>query len=219
SGVLCEYFSAKRAWPDSCPGTKRFALHGASLSASRLKSWTSVTLALPGMVAHKVTGLASASVHARPASADAPGGEAVPGALITRAGRIAATGRLATGGLPEQGVTKLQQRGRQRRGARDDGGKHGIGHGDRHLKAPGGNATTVARRGAARGGKSRYWSQAALLPQCDASADARGRLSSQPSRGRMSCPSSCNPSLVRRHRMSSAVRANSSRVRYSTSRS
>src|SRR5204862_84429 len=92
----------KRAWPDSCPGTKRFALHGASLSASRLKSWTSVTLALPGMVAHKVMGLASASVHARPASADAPGGEAVPGALTTNAG---------------------------------------------------GNATTVARRGAARGRK------------------------------------------------------------------
>src|SRR5438477_3315276 len=60
---------------------------------------------------------------------------------------------LATGGLPQQGGTQLQQRGRQRRGARDDGGKHGIGHGDRHLKAPGGNATTVARRGAARGRK------------------------------------------------------------------
>src|SRR6202035_1630042 len=94
-GALCEYFSANRACPDSCPGAKRFALQAASLSASRLKSSTSVTLALPGMVAHSVTGLASASVHARAAgvatSADTPGGEAVPGALITSAGRQAAT--------------------------------------------------------------------------------------------------------------------------------
>src|ERR1700739_3939756 len=86
SGALCENFSANRAWPDSSPGTKRFALHGASLSASRLKSCTSVTLALAGMVAHTVTGLASASVHARPAPAEAAGGEAVPGALVSTAG-------------------------------------------------------------------------------------------------------------------------------------
>jgi len=48
-------------------------LHGASESAARLKSATSLTLALPGMVAHSVTGLASASVHARACSRRADG--------------------------------------------------------------------------------------------------------------------------------------------------
>src|SRR5580704_2267352 len=95
SGALWAYFSAKRACPDSCPATKRLALQGVSLSTRRLKSSTSVTLALAGIVAHSVTGLASASVQARvagvAASADTPGGVLVPGGVTTTAGRQAAT--------------------------------------------------------------------------------------------------------------------------------
>ena len=77
SGALSVYFSAKRACPDSCPGSARLALQAASESAGRLNSATSVTVALPGIVAHSVTAFASASVHA-PA-----GGTASPAAADT----------------------------------------------------------------------------------------------------------------------------------------
>ena len=82
-GVRC----ANRACPDSCPGRKRLALQAASESAARLKSATSVTVALPGMVAHSVTALASASVHT--AAADAASVAAVPagGGRARRAGQ------------------------------------------------------------------------------------------------------------------------------------
>src|SRR5215469_5642904 len=95
SGELSVYFSAKRAWPASWPRSRRLALQGASDSATWLKSATSVMLACAGMVAHSVTGLASASVQVRgaggAASVAAPGGELAPGGLTINAGRHAAT--------------------------------------------------------------------------------------------------------------------------------
>jgi len=86
-GALCEYFSANRACP--IPAGHEWFASRVHRVREPLESWTFVTLALPGMVAHMRHGLASASVHARAAgaatSADTPGGEAVPGALITNA--------------------------------------------------------------------------------------------------------------------------------------
>ena len=59
---LSTYLSVKRAWrAESWPGSIR--LHGVSESAGRANSSTSVTDALVGIVAHRVTMLASVSVH------------------------------------------------------------------------------------------------------------------------------------------------------------
>src|ERR1700739_4393006 len=86
------YLSAKRACPTSLPGLSRLLLQGVSELTSRAKTSTSVTLALLGMVAHRVMVLASVSVHAGEAgggggSAETPGGDAVPGVFTTSAGR------------------------------------------------------------------------------------------------------------------------------------
>src|SRR2546429_2827316 len=71
---LSEYLSANRACPDSCPGSSRLVLQGVSASAARLKSCTSVTLALAGIVAQSVTELASVSVQAGGARRARPSG-------------------------------------------------------------------------------------------------------------------------------------------------
>src|SRR5437879_630767 len=97
---LSEYLSANRACPDSCPGSSRLVLQGVSASAARLKSCTSVTLALAGIVAQSVTELASVSVQAGAAgvavSAETPGGEVAPGTPTTPAGRHGAPGAMTT---------------------------------------------------------------------------------------------------------------------------
>src|SRR5687767_4942298 len=56
-------FSANRAESISAPGTTRAFAQGRSASAARTNNSTSVTVALIGTVAHKVTGFASDSVH------------------------------------------------------------------------------------------------------------------------------------------------------------
>src|SRR6185437_6553030 len=83
--------AAKRAWLASCPGISRCVLQGSSDSVARANSWISLTVALSGMVAHRVTVLASASeqgvVGGGAASADTPGGVVLPGGFTTSAGR------------------------------------------------------------------------------------------------------------------------------------